>query len=70
MVLFATSCVSPSGECERSAYWEGEMDPELAYAISLNDVFLYDENDQPTENVLLGHRIMYLEKYCFQTRVQ
>jgi len=70
VALFATSCVSPSGSCERTAFWEGETEPTLEYAIGLNSIFEYDENDQPTKQVLVGHRIMYLEKYCFQTRIQ
>jgi hypothetical protein len=65
-----TSCVSPSGNCERAEFWEGEFEPQLDYAIALNSVFEYDENDRATENELVAHRVHYLEKYCFQTRVK
>ncbi len=69
-MLFVTSCVNPSGKCERTAFWDDKFDPKLEYAIVLNDAFEYDENDQPTKQILLGHRINYLEKYCYQTRIQ
>ena len=69
LLLGNSSCIS-SGPCERSAFWEGEMDPELSYAIALQEAFEFDENDQPAERTLLAHRVMYLEKLCYQTRIQ
>jgi hypothetical protein len=69
LLLANSSCVS-NGPCERSAYWESKLEPELAYAIALQEAFEFDENNQPTERELLAHRVMYLEKLCFQTRIQ
>jgi hypothetical protein len=64
------SCVSPTGDCERSAFWLSEDEPKLQYAKALDSIFEFGEDNWPTENELLYLRVDYLEKYCYQTRVK
>ena len=70
MLLLSTSCVSPRGNCERTAFWVDEFEPKTEYAIALNDAFEFDENGRPTQDEVLYFRLNDLEKYCYQTRIQ
>ena len=70
MVLFGVGCAGSSGLCERKAFWEDEWKPQRQYAGVLDSVFEFDENDKPTKQEVFYLRVNYLEKYCYQTRIE